>query len=428
MKTFAEIKNYIHQVAKSLIPSDVFYTTNNPFYVLSEIVSYARKDTEIALDKMKKSLFIHSAETIEDILEAGSNFNLVQNKATIAQGRAIIQGTVGTKIPINEIFLFNGNEYYTTTYTEVFDSSNNPIESAEHISGTVYITTNIPHGLASNIKINVSGFTDNNYNGNNLIINVIDEYSFSYEKAGITNNPTNLGVYSLNYAVLEIKSSEVGLDKNIASGESLSIQNEITDLETLAYVTYNSIDGGSDDEDIESLRIRGLQLTQSINSPYGKDYFKNKILEINNVDIVKILEVTPSLGFATIVFTVKNYSSPIPSGTFIQLVKDKINEIKSPVMNLENYIVEAPSLVIYNISLTSSSIINTYQKDMAIGVIQGYFLSLDIGTPPSQQTLKNLIDTTPDINGEYIKNSILTLNTSGTFTQKSIASIGNITF
>lgn len=427
-KTLSEILDSVDTVAKSVIPSDVKYLPNEPFYVLARITGFTQKVIDVHIEQTVKSLFIHTAETIEDILSAGKNIPLTQNKATIAKGNAIIQGNVGYKIPINQEFSFNGNIYYTTSYTEVFNSVDNPIQTTSHDNGLVTITTPLPHNLASNIKINVTGFLDNAYNGNDLVITVIDEYSFVYSKSGIVNNPTQVGKYSLQYAVLELSSSETGFDKNIRSGEELTIESQITDLESKAYVTYNGIDGGSDDEDIESLRTRGLELIRSLNAPYGIDYFKNEIKKINNVNNIKILPATPSLGFATILFTVKNYSSPIPSGTLINLVKEKINSIKSPVMNLENYIVEAPLQVVYDIAVSSFNQITSYQKEMIIGVVQGYFGRLEIGLEPSIGSLESLISTTPDINGNYLETFSLTFNPSEPFTNKSIAIIGNITF
>jgi uncharacterized phage protein gp47/JayE len=424
MPNLLDIRNKIDVIKKATLTDVQVNATNSLETLTAEILVQSEYHRQLAVENALNGLSYVRANA-EQLLESAKNDNLGEPfPASIATGYILIQGLVTETILQNTKFTYN-NFIYTSQDDASIIGYTLPIQSATHNNGVVTVLMNGEHGLTSGIKVNVAGFNEIDYNGNDLLITVIDRTTFRYNKLNITiNTATGSGILSANYARIFVKSDETGVDKNAIMGNVFNIQTPLLNVEKSAYVDYNDIVGGADVEAIEEFRARCLRSKRAIKAMANDDYYLELVFGVRGVTRARVYPITPTLNSVTILFMRDNDFNPIPSTGEIQEVKNAIPIIVF-LPNI-NVIVQAPAPVLYDINVSSLIPNTSAMRNNFTGIIQNYFRTLDIGQQPNLELLKNKLYTTQDVTGSLATSFLITITPNIPFTNQSVALVNNI--
>jgi len=348
-----------------------------------------------------KAIYIDTASGIDLDNLAKELRNLTRNNASSAKGFINIEGVVNSTVYQNTEFLNNGNIYKSLTDVTI-TNQNLLLQSAtyDNINSKVIITTANPHNLASGITVAITGYSTTNYNGTNLIITKLDEYTFSYLKTGITiMQATGSGIATFIIARVEVESNLQGKNQNIDGG-SLTLVNANTNITNI--FVQNGISGGADIELDDDFRARYYSIAQSYQSNDSQDALKNLSKEISGVTRVKVLPTTPSTGYCTILFMRDDDFNPIPNQSAINQVKSYLTRtsVFPPHLDAtERLIVNAPTPSYQTISIVFSQIISTSLNSSVKANIASLFSNLDIGEGVSRNKVISTIEGSVGIDG-----------------------------
>jgi len=427
MANIKQITDDVNAIRQNSLPNSNFVDKNSIDNLLSQIMIFLEYQATIDRDSIvKNSSFLTCDDSKLDSL--GQNtLNLPRLDATQSNGYALIQGSVGISIPDGTSFTSNGQEYLSVGVGTIALHSNNAILSATFSNGIVTVITANEHNISSNTLVDITGFTTTDYNGTGLLVNVIDNYTFTYLKTGIVTSPaTGTGTYSHTSSLIYMRSVSNGSATNLQNGDILTIDSSIQDLDDKAYVIYSGITGGSDVESNTLYRQRCIETQSQYKASYNDDYYINTAKKVNGVTRVKVLPTYPFIANVTILFTRDNDYNIFPNPSQIAIVK---NAIGCPSdLPSENIIVEAPQPIYYTVTISSLTPNDSATQNMIQSVIANYFNSIDISSEPNQNTIANNILTTKNINGQFATNFSISLTPSGTFGVKSLAILSIVNF
>ncbi|MGR3179822.1 MAG: baseplate J/gp47 family protein [Candidatus Anammoxibacter sp.] len=269
---------------------------------------------------------------------------LTRLAATPGVGNVIFEGTAGTAIPINTILTSTTGELYTTQAgvsiaTNVFN-----ITTLTR-NGTTATATAAGHPLASGVTLTVAGANEAEYNGS-FVITVIDANTFTYEVTGTPATPATGTITGTidNIRVL-IQSQNNGQALNLDSGASVTLQTPIANVNSISFVTFDGIAGGTDDETDDLLRARVLDSRANPVANFNEGAIVKQAKKIAGVTSVFVKKITPNIGDVTIFFLRENDVNPLPSASEITAVKDSILLILPATSDENNVIVQAPTFV-----------------------------------------------------------------------------------
>jgi len=248
----------------------------------------------------------------------------------ISSGQAAATGVLGTPIPQDTPLIANGNSYIVTQDSIVQEFSGDISLSYE--LGIVTAVTTIPHTLSTGLQVTISGAVQADYNGTFEII-ALDENTFTYNL--IASLTTDSGVYSSEYALLEIESVGTGESVNIDSGGTLTIS--LTDIDNTVLAGVSGILGGSGEENQEAYRERigeAHNTTPGIATPQSIKQSAKSIAGNTRVFVVRPngesggtagqAGYKPELG-ETVVYVFRDNDSSIqPSAARLKETKDQI--------------------------------------------------------------------------------------------------------
>lgn len=248
-----------------------------------------------------------------------------------SSGFCAATGVFGTSIPQDTPITFNGNSYLVTTDSAVQEYSGAIILS--FAAGLVTVVTDLVHTLSTGLEVVISGATQADYNGTFEIV-VLDENTFTYELvAGALT--TDNGIYTTEYALLNIESVIAGSNQNIDSCGKLAIN--VTDIDSVVFVGTDGISGGLGQESLEDYRERtgeAHSLTPGIATPPSIKFSAKSIPGNTRVFIVRPTGTPsgtpgeagykPEIGETVVYILRDNDQSIIPSAAILQTTKDQI--------------------------------------------------------------------------------------------------------
>jgi len=248
-----------------------------------------------------------------------------------SQGQAAATGILGTSILSDYPITFNGNTYLTTQDSAIQEYSGGITLSFS--AGIVTGVTNIVHTLSTGLFVVISGATQTDYNGTFEIV-VLSDMEFTYELvAGALT--TDAGIYTTEYALLNLESVGTGSVQNVTSGGILTI--DLTDVDSDVFVGTFGLDGGADEESEEDYRERvgeSYSLTPGIATPPSLVASAKSIAGNTRVFVVRPDGTSggtvgqagykPELGETVMYILRDNDQSILPSSQLLTTTKDQI--------------------------------------------------------------------------------------------------------
>jgi uncharacterized phage protein gp47/JayE len=337
--------------------SQLFNT--NPFlrasFLGSQIVGYAgaNYDSYVFGQEVFSELFPTTA-TGDFITMWGNGFyGIPRNPASQSQGFITVTGTPGSTIFDGTVLSTQDSRQYETLLTTDISANVLNVSTLTRTGSVATITTSSEHNLASGVSVTMAGADQAEYNIT-AVINVISSNQFTYTVAGTPVSPaTGTITVSVDSASLEVRSLEFGQNENLAQGTELTFTTPIAGVDDSSFVQFGEVGGGTDIESDEEYRARFLFNIQNPIALFNVAAITAEARKVPGVTRVFVFETTPLKGQVTIYFMRDNDTNPIPSGSEVQAVKNKVLTIKPANTADEDVIVSAPTPVVVNFSFAS---------------------------------------------------------------------------
>lgn len=303
-------------------------------------------DIYIQQKQAQNERFVDTATDVDFIRRHGLFKGIDVNPAGVAKGFITATGTPGSIINSGTLYQTeNQIEYEVINQNYVIQTQVLAVQSLTRSGSTVTATFNAAHLLASNVNVIIAGADQSEYNGT-FPITVTGEDVFTYEIVGTPITPaTGTITATADVANVEVQSVETGADKNLDGGAKLSLKTPIAGVDDDAYVQFNKISGGTDEETTDEYRARVLEgYAYPISNFNGADIIR-VAKSIPGVTRVWVFDATPIAGECETYFVRDNDDDIIPDPTEIQTVKDEILKIKTAPMRDEDVHVYPPTKV-----------------------------------------------------------------------------------
>ena len=346
--------------------------------VITEALAARSFDNRQLIAQLIQQSFPQTA--IGEFLELWAEYDgLTRNAATQSSGAITITGTVvATEVPSGALLVSNGEVTIETQAAVLLSSIVTSIVSLNFIGGIVVAFTSSDHNLASGVVATIAGANETEYNGS-FEVTVIDENTFTYVPTTAPSITPATGTITSTFigAVVDVISQDTGLDQNLGAGAVATFSSPIAGVDTSAIVRSDSVDGGTDTESDEDLRVRVLESRAAINSLFSADYLTELAKTVSGVTRVFVKEttlvVTPTVGAVTVYFMRDGDASPIPSGVDITNLNDVLQAVR-PANTLESdFLVLAPTEVAVPITLTGISPDTATMRSNIESVLQEFF-------------------------------------------------------
>lgn len=331
------ISNRVKSDVQNNLPNSQPFLANSFIGSMADGVAGRSYENQRLIQKAGLQAFPQTAdgEALEYLAESERIF---RTPATQSSGQIVITGTSGSDVSANTNYQYNGNTYKTQS-TVTIGKNTVAISSLSIVSGNALAVAS-NHNFATGQKVVISGASPDAYNGEK-VINVINANSFSYEIADGTAASASGNISATaNMALANVVSEGYGKTQNVASGVKISIVTPLAGVDDEAIVASENIDGGTDEESLESVREKILYKRANPVANFNVSAITLKAKEISGVTRVWVLECTPEVGKVTIYFMRDDDLNPIPSANDITIVKNKILEIK-PVTNEDEDVIVA---------------------------------------------------------------------------------------
>lgn len=246
--------------------------------------------------------------TLEELQEFGNNANISLIPAQQSKGFVNIKGNVGDIIGTDIEFLAN-NQIYNLLEEKTLIANSFDISVVRNGTIAIAKATTILN-FASGLKVNISGFSEANFNKNDIKIVILSDYEFQYEveDTGAENDVSGSVVF--NGVIAEVRSQGTGINTQLANGQLLT-----NDLDVECFVAFNGISGGTETETRESFLAR------------LKDYTNNNRNTTVNSKIINTIKVKfPQITTGKVVYDFE-YDVKVNSILKIPSAWEKLREI-----------------------------------------------------------------------------------------------------
>jgi len=435
------------QIRESLVSSGIRYANmgqtdstklidgsiaNNAFVALAEAPAGALFDQWKYFEYLKREMLpTTSIDNLED--QAGVD-GYYRKQSSKSKGYAIFTGLANTNIPLNALLQSSDGYQFQTTETNDITLSTASVLTITRSGSIVTVTTASNHNLANDILVSISGANQVDYNVISKPIQVISANSFTFTISETPTTPaTGTILFSATYVKIGIESVSTGVANNLEYASTLSMLQSIAGVQSIVYIDYYGVQGGSDLEDLEVFRARYLESKKSNLPRVSAGGLKNYILNnVSGITRVWVLQNNPSVGYFTVLFVRDGDTNPIP--TTLQA-----NDLKTIITNQDNgclvantnpfqVYVEPPEAVYVDITFTTLSINDTIMRDAITQNIDFFFSeNTDLGQDIILGELINTIKGTVDSKNRT-PNFTLSLSTDIVINTKQIAFRRNIIF
>ena len=438
IKTFTDFFNLIIGKFKSVLP-DVDPTIEpsiaGALAKSSAIAGYGLQDG--LTDAVNQSFWQTSDGEFLN-LHGGIN-NVTRNLATKSSGFAAVNYTLGLTIPAMTE-LNSGDNNYSTIVDSISINYSSSI-ALTFSTGIVTVVTSSTHSLSSGLSVTISGAIQSAYNGT-FIISVVDENIFTYELTfGALTSDT--GLYSSDYALLDVESDNKGIIYNSTSGAILSISS----LNITAYVGHEGLTGGTDEESDTDYKVRvgeSYNLTPGISTISMIIASAKKINGNTRVYVIRAKRIggtgtfnaagyIPRVGESVVYVLRDDDISIIPSSLVLAQTKNQLiadGHLPSWIPE-DNLMVLAPILKTQNFTFTSllpnTSTMQSAIKEQLLVFFQD---NADVSENISRDDIITFINQIQDTTtGEFIRQYTLTTPSADiTANSGEIYTLGTVSF
>lgn len=324
--------------------------------------------------------------------------------ASKSSGRAVATGTATSVIPVSTILTVSGVGNFIVTSAGTIAASTINVVDLVRSGSTVTASFAADHGLADGVSVTIAGASNSEYNGTfTITVNAADEFQYTI----VGTPPDEIGTSataSFTIAGVDVESVDFGANVNLDAGAQLKLQSPIVGVDNTLTVDFNAVGGGTDQESEDSLRSRMLDRIQNPVAHFNVADITEKAKEVPGVTRVFVEEVTPAVGQVTIYFMRDNDLNPIPAGSEVNKVKDKILEIKPANTQDDDVIVSAPAGVSVAFTFTAlSPDTSTMRSAISANLRQFFDERTEVGVNIDEDAYRSAIFNTVDtVTGEVL--------------------------
>lgn len=351
--------------------------------------------------------------------------------ATKSTGSVVATGTAGATIPPSTVLTVNGvGEFETTALGTISDQVIN-IDDLTRSGSTVTAVTPSDHGLADGVSVTIAGASNSEYNTTAVVtVTAADEFTYQIVGTPVDELGTS-ATAAFTTASIPVESVDFGVGVNLDAGAPLNLQSPIVNVDDILTVDFGAVGGGTDQESEQSLRSRTLSRIQSPVAHFNVNDIVDKTKEVAGVTRVFVQEITPAVGQVTIYFMRDNDDNPIPTGSEVTEVKNKLLEIKPANTSDDDVIVSAPTAVSTDFTFTALTP-NTGTMQLAINAnLQQFFderteIGVNIDEDAYRSAIFNTVDT---VTGDVVETFTLSAPAGDvTITTGEIGTLGNVVY
>lgn len=425
-QTIADIKTAI----QAHLPESNPFQSQGKLNAFATGIATAIHGGYVYMDQVVNSLFLQG-ESDSFVDAYASFFGLTRLPASISSGNAVITGDMGSVLPQFTQFKNSKGDIFVLQSQKIISNYSIIAQAISYIGGVATIIFQNPHKLATGLTVNISGADENVFNGN-FTINVVNANTITYN---ISDAPAYTGgdiVVSGAFAFLNMTSALGGSDKNLASGEKLTIISPIANINSTALVDYGQVSGGTAVETDINFKERIKDNAKLIGGSFSRGYITNLIAnKFSGITKIFFSDANPSNGAFTIYFINGEDTSIIPAQSQLDAVRSFIidNDIRPVDLNPDNVFVKAPTPKLINFTFASLNPNTATMKETIRLTLDEYFRrNANMGQDISLNTINGIIWQAVDLtSGEQVKNFELNQpNTNITLGAEEIAILGNI--
>jgi uncharacterized phage protein gp47/JayE len=220
---------------------------------------------------LEQELFPQTA-TDEFLDRWGSYEDLPRNPATGASGFVSLNGTVATLVNAGEEFTGSNDVVYSVLSPGAVEIVSLLLSSLTRSGTTATAITPTPHRLATGMSVAITGAVQAEYNIT-AMVTVTGANSFTYQVAGAPATPATGSITETsNFVSLNVRATTTGPDTNLVAGASMNVN--LPDLGSLAYVQFSGVSGGANLESDEDYLDRIIESRSNISGVFTEDQIK----------------------------------------------------------------------------------------------------------------------------------------------------------
>lgn len=361
-----------------------------------------------------------------------SVWNITKRAATQSRKYLIGIGTLGTTIPKDTLFTYNGFTYISEAEISVSSETKTPA-TVVRSGDVITVTLSSAHNLASNVLVTVAGYTPADFNVVDTEITVTSTTEFTYTLSGTSGSATG-GTITYEDAIVQVLSQQSGSDTNIPNDTDASISTPIVGLNSTLKSTYDDVLSATDEETDTSLRSRLLSRIRNVFGNFSSRAIAERAREIAGTTRVKVYEITPDVGQVTMYFTRDGDTSPIPSAFEVTAMDEYLNtdedtRIRPANMDENDFFINSAIANTINIQISSLSPNTTTMQTALNEAISDYFLNnTEIGTNFDRASFIGYLSQTIDSTGSTPTFTLDTPAANVTISQGEVPIKGTITY
>lgn len=386
---------------------------SNPFlrnsFLSSLMVGYGGRVFEVYIQLLQllKELFLDTASG-DFLARWGYYINVIRNVATQSSGAIAVTGIVGSLIPAGTEFQSVSGNTYTSQIDETIQSALIDISTLTFLSGTATATTVGEHDFGSGMLVTISGADQPEYNGTFPIF-ATNSNVFTYEVSGNPITPaTGTIKASADLASVELLSVDTGVVQNLDNGAILNVTTPLAGVDSISYVEFSGILGGTDVESDDNFRQRILEKYQNPNTPFNVANIIDVAKEVSGVTRVFVEEPTTTTGtYVVTSLTQTNNIAVCVTAVPHSLISGMYISITGAVQ-LDYNVFSAPVLVID--ANTFIYLVQNNPTSPATGTIHTSFAAVQPGQTRvffTRDNDENIIPTPSEV--DDVKNKLLTI-------------------
>jgi len=414
--------------------------TSNPFLQNSWLggmitaFSYRIFDFYLTLSDLSKESIPDTA--VETLSRWASVWGFSRLPASGASGNVVATGVAGTFIGQTTVFTASDGTLYSSVFNSSISTSTISIPNANLVSdglGTVTVTTTSPHGLASNVTIQVTGSAVPAYNVPvGTVILVTGGSTFTYPITGTPIVSTGAPLVTYTSAVIPVTSNELGESQNQSFDTSFELQVPLAGVSTSVNADFGGLGGATDQEAIELFRSRYIDNLRNPVAHFNASDIRNTAKSVAGVTRVFVLENNPQAGTCRIFFMRDNdEGNGIPSIAEVAEVDLVIQAIRPATTIAGDVLVDGPNPLAQDYTFSAISP-DTPGMRVAIGTALDQFYSekASLGVNITNEDYTGAIANSVDlVTGRPIISFNLTLPTADLAVGAlSIGTKGDVTF
>lgn len=390
----------------------------NRFYDMYRLINY-----------WKNQFFVDTAD-VENLQVFADLKDVTQDTSSPSQGPIVMEGTAGTIVDAGEVWTFGDFEYETLSTVTILASSQN-VTTLTQITGTATATFNSDHFLATGATVTISGANESDYNGT-FVISVISATEFTYSINPAAPGAATGTISSTNTsAYVNVRCTSNGTGVNVASSATMDIQVNNPNIDSVAFVAFGGVQGGTDDQSTEEYRQEIIDAWRNPVTQFNDEAIKRECKKVAGVTRVFVKRITPAIGQVTVYFTRDNDTNIIPSASEVTSVKNQLDTIVPMNTSLDDVFVLSLTAVPVNFQFASITPDSNSMRSSINASLDAFFrTSTTEGTDVTDEQYITAIKNTFDSEtGQALQSFILTTPTGDiTVTDGEIASLGTVIY